>query len=170
MVHNIIYLFTDGKWGEGLAEGFCDQLNKSRSQLRFTVLRFAILKTACGYNKGHFKRQAAFLQLRCWLMLKKPPFLAQSQERLQWGDLITVYARNPAFLWLHSMLKKKSKISNYKAATRTGLWEDFASLQLLTITSTSPVSAPKTGLQVLHWRETVFTNTKPNIFKTTFQE
>lgn len=38
-------------------------------------------------------------------------------------------ARNPASLWLHSMLRKKSKISNYKSAIRKELWEDFTSLQ-----------------------------------------
>lgn len=62
-------------------------------------------------------------------MLKEPPFLAQSQKRWQWCNLTIVDARNPASLRLHSMLRKQSKLSNYKAI-RTGLGEDFASLQL----------------------------------------
>lgn len=62
------------------------------------------------------------------MLKKKSPFSAHPQKRQQWCDLTTAHSKKPCILE-HSVLRRKSKLSNYNAATTTGLWEDFAPLQ-----------------------------------------
>lgn len=158
MVHNIINFFY-GWWAGWVASRWILWVIKQKQitgiQLRFMVLRFAVLKTACGYNKGHFKMQAAFIESRHWLILKN--LHSQLSLRRDSNGVISQHFMQEILYLCDftacSERKARSviiKLPSEQGCEKTLLHCSFRSdTQVLTITAASSVSALKRELQVL---------------------